>query len=224
MRSRIEQEQCEFDVSGARIHAVRSVHLKLVREVFKLLGTAKLKAEMAELTTALRQPGIKLGVKKAYGETFDRLREGLRKSQQTSAEIQSMLAGTFRQLNADYGFSLQAPREPELARYERDLDLVERSHIQYLGVANVSPGAGRVCGPAGARRSLRDCAWCTNPRWAKSNCGMVGSCQLDAQLRRRRNFTRRIEAIKHPGGSHGLNERIFEIEAQETVLASSMPS
>ncbi|MGH8805860.1 MAG: dynamin family protein, partial [Polaromonas sp.] len=31
MRSRIEQEQTEFDTSGAKIHAVRSVHLKLLR-------------------------------------------------------------------------------------------------------------------------------------------------------------------------------------------------
>jgi hypothetical protein len=30
----------------------------------------------------------------------------------TSAEIQTMLGATFRQLNAEYGFSLQAPQEP----------------------------------------------------------------------------------------------------------------
>ncbi|MEO5669131.1 MAG: dynamin family protein, partial [Ramlibacter sp.] len=109
MRSRIEQEQADFDVSGARIHAVRSVHLKLLREVFHLLGTSTLKAEMAELTKALRQPGIKLGVKRAYSSTFDRMRLGIRTAQSKSAEIQSMLTGTFRQLNAEYGFSLQAP-------------------------------------------------------------------------------------------------------------------
>ena len=91
---------------------------------------------MHELTTALRQPGLKLGVRKAYAHTFDRLREGLRRAEKVSQEIQTMLTGTFRQLNAEYGFSLQAPREPDLARYERDLDLVERSHNQYLGVSN----------------------------------------------------------------------------------------
>ena len=88
MRSRIEQEQVDFDVSGARIHAVRSVHLKLLRDVFTLLGTSTLKAEMAELTAALRQPGIKLGVRKAYAATFDRLRAGLRTAQAKSADIQ----------------------------------------------------------------------------------------------------------------------------------------
>ncbi|MGE4240920.1 dynamin family protein [Ramlibacter sp.] len=221
MRARIEQEQGDFDASGAKIHAVRSVHLKLLREVFALLGTSTLKAEMAELTKALRQPGIKLGVKKAYGETFNRLRAGLRKAQSTSAEIQSMLTGTFRQLNAEYGFSLQAPREPELARYERDLDLVERSHNQYLGVGN----ALRLAQPEFADRLVR--ALATRLRvvyesalgevelWNKS-----AAAQLDAQLReRRRNFGRRIEAIERiQEAASGLDDRIGEIDAQEAAL------
>jgi hypothetical protein len=221
MRSRIEQEQGDFDVSGARIHAVRSVHLKLLRDVFTLLGTSTLKKEMAELTAALRQPGIKLGVRKAYTSTFDRLRAGLRTAQTTSGEIQSMLTGTFRQLNAEYGFSLQAPREPDLARYERDLDLVERSHNQYLGVGNTF----RLAQPEFADRLVR--ALATRLRvvyesalgevelWNKS-----AAAQLDAQLReRRRNFGRRIEAIERiQQAASGLDDRIAEINAQELVI------
>ena len=222
MRSRIEQEQGDFDVSGAKIHAVRSVHLKLLREVFTLLGTGTLKAEMGELTSALRQPGIKLGVKKAYSQTFDRLREGLRKAQATSVEIQNMLGGTFRQLNAEYGFSLQAPQEPDLARYIRDLDLVERSHTQYLGVGN----ALKLAQPEFADRLVR--ALATRLRvvyesalgevelWNKS-----AAAQLDAQLReRRRNFGRRIEAIERiQQAATGLDDRIAEIDAQEVALS-----
>jgi len=221
MRARIEQEQGDFDASGAKIHAVRSVHLKLLRDVFSLLGTSTLKTEMTELTNALRTPGIKLGVRKAYAETFERLRAVLRKAQGTSAEIQSMLTGTFRQLNAEYGFSLQAPREPDLARYERDLDLVERSHNQYLGVGN----ALRLAQPEFADRLVR--ALATRLRviyesalgevelWNKS-----AAAQLDAQLReRRRNFARRIEAIERiQQAASGRDDRISEIEAQETAL------
>jgi hypothetical protein len=221
MRARIEQEQGDFDASGAKIHAVRSVHLKLLRDVFALLGTSKLKAEMAELTKALRQPGIKLGVRKAYAGTFERLRAGLNQAATTSAEIQSMLTGTFRQLNAEYGFSLQAPREPELARYERDLDLVERSHNQYLGMSN----ALRLAQPEFADRLVR--ALATRLRviyesalgevelWNKS-----AAAQLDAQLReRRRNFGRRIEAIERiQQAASGLDERIVELDTQEAAL------
>ena len=221
MRARIEQEQGDFDVSGARIHAVRSVHLKLLHEVFALLGTGTLKSEMAELTAALRQPGIKLGVRKAYTATFDRLRGVLRKAQATSGEIQSMLTGSFRQLNAEYGFSLQAPREPDLARYERDLDLVERSHTQYLGVSNTF----RLAQPEFADRLVR--ALATRLRvvyesalgevelWNKS-----AAAQLDAQLReRRRNFGRRIEAIHRiQQAASGLDDRIREIDSQEAAI------
>ncbi|MBA2965049.1 MULTISPECIES: dynamin family protein [Ramlibacter] len=221
MRSRIEQEQRDFDVSGAKIHAVRSVHLKLLREVFALLGTTSLKAEMAELTKELRQPGIKLGVRRAYSLTFDRLRQALRKAQATSNEIQSMLTGTFRQLNAEYGFSLQPPKEPELSRFERDLELIERSHQQYLGVSN----ALRLAQPEFADRLVR--ALATRLRVVYESAlgelelwNKASAAQLDAQLReRRRNFSRRLEAIERiQQAASGLDDRIAEIESQETAI------
>ena len=223
MRSRIEQEQAEFDTSGAKIHAIRSVHLKLLREVFNLLSTPTLKGELVQLTTALKQPGIKLGIKKAYGQTFSRLREGLQKAQLISGEIHAMLVASFKQLNAEFGFSLQAPKEPELTRYIHDLDLIERSHLQYLGVSNVL----RLSQPDFSERLVR--ALSTRLRvifetalgevelWNKS-----AASQLDAQLReRRRNFGRRIEAIERiQSAASGLDERIGEIDTQELALTA----
>ena len=221
MRSRIEQEQVEFNASGAKIQAVRSIHLKLLREVFHLLGTPTLKTELAELTHALKQPGIKLGVKKAYGQTFARLREGLQKAQATSADIQRMLGGSFKQLNAEFGFSLQAPKEPEMGRFLVDLEQIERSHLQYLGVANIL----KLARPDFSERLVR--ALATRLRvvyetalgevelWNKS-----AASQLDAQLKeRRRNFNRRIEAIERiQQAATGLDERIAEIAAHERAL------
>ena len=221
MRTRIEQEQTEFDGSGAKIYAVRSVHLKLLREVLNLLSTPTLRAELAELTHALKQPGIKLGVKKAYGQTFSRLREGLQKSQIISGEIQSMLTASFRQLNAEFSFSLQAPKEPELTRYAHDLEQIERSHLQYLGVTNVlklSQGefSERLVRALATRlRMVYESALGEVELWNKS-----AASQLDAQLReRRRNFGRRLEAIERiQQAASGLDERIAEIGAQEGVL------
>ncbi len=218
MRSRIEQEQSEFNTSGAKIQAVRSIHLKLLREVFHLLGTPTLKTELAQLTDMLKQQGIKLGVKKVYGQTFDRLREGLRKAQSTSAEIQNMLGASFKQLNAEFGFSLQAPKEPDMARFQQDLEQIERSHLQYLGVANIL----KLAQPEFSERLVR--ALATRLRvvyetalgevelWNKS-----AASQLDAQLKeRRRNFGRRIEAIERiQQAATGLDERIDEIDANE---------
>lgn len=57
MRTRIEQEQREFEMSTAKIQAVRAVHLKLLRDIFHELGARSLKAELALLTEALQQKG-----------------------------------------------------------------------------------------------------------------------------------------------------------------------
>lgn len=218
MKSRIEAEQAEFDASGQRIHAVRSVHLKLLREVFTALGTSTLRAELRQLNEALRQPGIKLGARRAYGETFGRLRDIFVHTKQLNGEIHNMLATSFRQLNAEFGFSLQTPREPELARYQTDLDAVERSHAQYLGLGNTF----RLAQPEFADRLVR--ALATRLRvvfesalgevelWNKS-----AASQLDAQLReRRKNFAKRLEAIERiQNAAVTLDERIQELDSQD---------
>lgn len=218
MRGRIEAEQAEFDSSGQRIHAVRSVHLKLLRDVFSALGTSTLRAELRQLNDALRQPGIKLGARRAYSETFARLREIFVHTKSLNGEIHNMLATSFRQLNAEFGFSLQTPREPELARYQNDLDAVERSHAQYLGLGN----AFRLAQPEFADRLVR--ALATRLRvvfesalgevelWNKS-----AASQLDAQLReRRKNFAKRLEAIERiQNAAVTLDERIMELDSQD---------
>ncbi|KRH99209.1 dynamin family protein [Curvibacter sp. PAE-UM] len=222
MRLRISQEQAEFDRAGAKIHAVRSVHLKLLRDVFALLSTKSLRAEMNQLMQSLLQTGLKLGVKKSYGDTFDRLRENLRRVQSLMGEIQIMLATSFKQLNAEQGFSLQPPAEPSLQAYIDNLDQVERGHLQYLGLGN----AFRLAQPEFADRLVR--ALATRLRsvyqsalgdvelWSKS-----AAAQLDAQLReRRRNFSRRLEAIDRiQQAAGGLDERIAEINEQFRALA-----
>lgn len=221
MRSRIEQEQAEFSASGAKIHAVRSVHHNLLGELVTLLSVPALRVEMTELITALRQPGIKLRLKKPYGCTFSRLREALQNAQQRTGEIQSMLASSFRQINADFGFSLQLPQAPEMAGYMRDLEQIERSHLQYLGLGNVirlaqTDFSDRLVRALGSRvRLIFESALGEVELWNK-----LASSQLDAQLRERcRNFERRLDAIgRIQQAASGLDERIDEINDQDNRL------
>lgn len=221
MRLRIEQEKAEFDASGARIYAVRSVHLKLLREVVTLLSTPTLKAELSELVAALKQPGIKLRLKKTYGDTFAQLRAGLKSVQVLTGEIQTMLNSSFRQINSEFNFSLQVPKEPDVTRFAEDLDLIERSHLQYLGLGNVlrlsqAAFSERLVRALGTRlRVVYESALSEVELWNKS-----ASSQLDAQLReRRRNFARRLEAIERiQQAASGLDERIAEIDDLEVSL------
>jgi Dynamin family len=221
MRLRIEQEQADFDASGAKIQAVRSVHLRLLKDLFAMLSTTHLKDAVTDLARALKQPGIKLGVRRAYAQTFERLGADLAHADRLAGEIQSMLEGSFKNLNAEYGFSLQPPTPPKLAQYGKDLDLIEKSHLQYLSLGN----ALRLAQPEFAERLARalmsrlrvvyETAVNEVELWNKS-----AAAQLDAQLReRRRNFGRRIEAVSRiQQAAGGLDERIRELQSQQAQL------
>ncbi|CAN7310977.1 dynamin family protein [Acidovorax sp. LjRoot66] len=221
MRQRIEQEQHEFDLSASKIQAVRAVHLKLLRDVFQQLGSKALKVELAELAQLLQQKGLKLGVKKIYVQTFDKLRGTLDKAQASGTEIQAMLGGTFRQLNAEFGFSLQVPSPPQLEHFAHDLSQIEQSHLQYLGLGN----SLKLAQPEFSERLVRALAMRLRTvyesaandleLWSKS-----ATAQLDAQLReRRRSFARRMEAVDRiQQAASGLVERIAEIEQGEGEL------
>ncbi|MBF5003552.1 dynamin family protein [Diaphorobacter caeni] len=221
MRGRIELEQREFDASAAKVQALRAVHLKMMREVFHKMGSRALKAEMAPLAEALQGGMLKLGLRKVYAETLARVRGLLESAQESGLEIRDMLGGTFRQLNAEFGFSLHAPAAPQFESYIADVTEIERRHEQYIGMGN----ALRLAQPEFSQRLLRgltlrlravlDSASNELELWSKS-----ATAQLDAQLReRKRSFSRRIEAVDRiQTAANGLAERIAEIESAEAHL------
>nr|WP_254067964.1 dynamin family protein [Acidovorax sp. SRB_14] len=221
MRQRIEQEQREFELSATKIHAVRAVHLKLLGAVFDNLGAKTLKVHMQELNASLQHSGLKLGIRTHYTQLFERLRGTLTAAEAAAAEIQAMLGGTFRQLNAEFGFSLQVAAAPQFAQFVADLARVEHSHMQYLSMGNAlkmarpefSARLGRAL--ALRLRALLESVANELELWSNS-----ATAPLNVQLReRQRSFVRRIEAVDRiQHAASGLVERITEIEGNELAL------
>jgi len=174
-----------------------------------------------ELSQALQQPGIKFGVKKVYGEAFERLSQALQTAHARCAEIHDMLGGSFRSLNAEFGFSLQMPEPPDLRRYDKDLRTIEDNHLRYLGLTNIlrlaQPEFAERLGKAVMSRlkAVFDAAANDVELWNKS-----AAAQLDTQLReRRKTYARRIEAVQRIQQAAGaLDERINELQQQESAL------
>lgn len=221
MRQRIEQEKHEFDMGNAKIHAVRAIQLRLLGEVYTLLGSRTLKAEMAVLAEALQKPGWKRGVKGVYAVTFARLRDNLAKSYAVGQEIHSMLAATFGQLNTEFGFSLLLADAPDAQRFQAELSEIEASHVQYLSLRNVlklaqPEFAERLVRALRSRlRGVNQSAFDEVELWSKS-----AAAQLEDQLKeRRKSFTRRLEGIdRMQTAAGGLDAQVAEIEGQEAVL------
>jgi Dynamin family len=213
--ARIEQEHVDFQGGSARIQALRTVHLRMLKELFATLNSAALKQELTDLREAMSRPGIKVGLKKSYGDTFERLRGMLTAANSLCAEIQSMLQASYRQINTEHGFTLSVPPVPDFTKHFRDLEQLQNSHLKYLSIGNLL----KLAQPYFAERLIR--ALVTRARmifeaaqgevefWSRS-----AASHLDAQMRERRKLhASRVEAIeKVRDASSTLEERIAEID------------
>jgi GTPase SAR1 family protein len=222
MQMRVKQEQVEFDASGKKIYALRSVHLRTLKELFTLLSNQQLKEDMQDLTQKLEKRGLKFGVKAVYEEFFERVNQKLDHAYKITNEIQTMLAASYRQMNADFGFSLQVSPAPDLAQFETELDDAERNYSQYLTLGNTF----RLAEPEYARRleqalftrlrGIYESMLSGIEAWNKSI-----SAQLDGQLReKKKHFERRSVALERiQTAASGLEERITEVSDQVDDLA-----
>ena len=223
MRGRIESEQKDFGASASKIHAIRSVNLRLLQELFQLLGSKTLKQELLELNESLERNGLKLGMRRIYGQTFERLHAITRQALKQAEEIRSMLTATYKELNAEYGFSLQAPAALNLSEFSNDLRAIEANYQQYLGISQVvrlssAKYSQRLIKALAMRlRTSFESAANEVDLWNKS-----ATAQLDAQLKeRKRSFSRRLEAIDRiQNATTGLVDRIAEIEHSEAQLTT----
>ncbi len=217
MRLRIEQEQHDFESGSGRIQAVRTVHMKLLHDMYAAVGHTRVRQEVVQLIEHLKEPGLKLGVRRTYARTFDGLRELLTKAAAISTEIGAMLQASFVQLNTELGFALHVPPAPDLSAQLQELAQVEHSHVQYLGVGQTFRLANsEFCERLGRAllsrlRIVYESAASELELWNKS-----AASQLDGQLRdRRSNFVRRMEAIARiQDAAGGLDERLSELTAQ----------
>ncbi|MDH4450493.1 MAG: dynamin family protein [Rhodoferax sp.] len=221
MRARVAKEKAEFDAGGAKIQAVRAVQGRLLREVLQHLQAGTVKKEVGILGIALAHKGLKLGAKRPYRETFDRLRGTLQRVQVACDEIHAMLEASFAALNAEYGISLKAPEVPDLESFVAHLSTVEFNHRQYLGVGKMlklsQPAfVERLMAALSAQtRSVYELARAEVEQWSRS-----ATTQLETQWEERlRNFTRRMDAMDRIAqAADGLQDRIADIQKQSLVF------
>jgi hypothetical protein len=221
MLERTQADAAEFERCTVRLSALKAVHARMLKQVMLLLSSDRVREEVDVMRKASDKSWFKLGARKAFIALSERLRALLAQSQQRSAEIEQMLGGTFRQLNADFGFALSTAPVPSVERYEKELALIESSYTRYLGAAN----AWRLSEPGFMEHFLRmlvsklrvvfENAAGDIEMWSKST-----TAQVESQLRdRRRGFKRRREALERIQSAAGdLEKRIDEVQAQDDRL------
>ncbi len=222
MRTRVESEQREFDTSEKRVQALHLVRLRLLREMRGKLGVSDAQlGEFVALQQVLSEPGLKLGARRAYHEAFGRAAERVTQAVAAVNEIHAMLEASFRQLNAEFGFSLQVPPAPGLGEREQEIRQIEKAHEQYVSVGNtlrlIQPTFGARLARALASRAQAVLGELAQEAESWSRAAVA---PVDTQLReRRKGFVRRIEAIDRiRNAASGLGDRMDELKEQSTAL------
>ncbi|HET9820859.1 MAG TPA: dynamin family protein [Burkholderiaceae bacterium] len=218
---RVDAETRDFERCTERLAALRAVHARTLRELMSGLASDVLRDEVGQMQDEASATLFNLGARRAFTALCARLRGRLAQARSRGQEIHDMLQASFRQLNSEYGFALTLTRLPDLDRAERELELLESSYVQYLGLSH----ALRLAEPRFMEQFRRmllsklrvtfENASAEVELWNKS-----ASNQIDAQLReRRRGFKRRREGLERiRTASSELDGRIADLEAQDETL------
>jgi hypothetical protein len=221
MIARVDAEAQEFERCTEKLMALRAVHSRVLKEQLMSLAADALRDEVAQMQDEAAATLFKLGAKKAFMALCMRLRMRITRARARNQEIHEMLQGSFKSLNSEFGFALSLTRLPTLERTDREIDLIESSYVQYLGLSN----ALRLAEPRFMEQFRRMLLSKLNmvfenasgeiELWNKS-----ASTQVDSQLRdRRRGFKRRRESLERIQTAAGeLDARIADLEQQEQRL------
>jgi Dynamin family len=221
MIERVDGETREFELCTQRLTAMRQVHGKILRELMDLMSSDSLRDELFKMQKQTEATVFNFGAKKAFIELCERLRGRVAEARGKAIEVHDMLAASFAQLNREFGFALQLSPLPSLDRCDQDLDKIEASYVQYLGLKQ----ALRLAEPRFMEQFRRmllsklrmtfEFASGEYEMWSKS-----ASNQVDSQLReRRRSFKRRREGLDRVLAASGeLDQRIADVQTQDERL------
>jgi GH24 family phage-related lysozyme (muramidase) len=223
MLGRVDAEMAEFENCTARLAALRAVQAKMLKSALGLISSDTLRAEIAGLQASMNSRLFNLGARSAFETLLKRLRAALGQTVSEADELRQMLDGSFRTMNAEFGFSFVLGPVPDLSPAAAEIDLVERNFSRYMTLSQ----SWRMAAPGFAEQFRRlllsrlrvvfENATGELELWSKS----AGS-QVETQLReRRRAFARRRESLQRVQTASGeLEQRIDEVQAQDTHLAA----
>jgi hypothetical protein len=162
---------------------------------------------------------FRLGASKAFAQLCARMRALIDGADDAVGEIDLMLAASYRDLNAEFGFALRTSRQPSLDGHRRQLQRIEAGYSRHFGLTRLwrlseSGFLEQFLLVLQSRlRVVFESAATEVETWSKS-----ASAQMESQLRERRvGLQNRREAFQRIQSAEGeLERRIAEVEVQDS--------
>lgn len=221
MLARVHSDTEEFNRCAARLTALKSVQQRMVRGALAHLDVSHVRAAAERLQHALGGGWFNLRAKPLFADVCRTLVEQIDRAAHDSVESQHMLTASFRQLNAEFGFTLEVAAPPDYAPLREELGRIEQGYARYFGVG----GRMRMNSQAFAEQFQRmlvsklrivfDQASSQLDAWNEAI-----TAQLDGQFRdRRQSFRRRKENLERIQEATGeLETRLADVERVDQQL------
>ena len=135
MMGKVRQEKEEFETGLQHYYAVRSVFSRLTNNLFTHLGLDSLRLLTTTTRDAMTNATFSHTLSGAMNEFFVVARGNLRDSKTKVGEIVTMMEAIYKKFAVEHGLKLGTPSGFSLARYEKELDRIDRwcgRHINTL--------------------------------------------------------------------------------------------
>ena len=221
MLARVRNDTEEFNRCLARLTAVRAVHQRLMLAALAELDGRHVREATQRLQQVLSAGWFNLRARPAFAQACQSLDEQLAAAVQGGKEAERMLEACFRQLNVEFGFSLEVSPPPDLTAMREELSHIERGYARYFGVS----GMVKLNAPAFSDQFQRMLVSKLRMVFEQAAAVLDGwgdamLMQLDGQFKeRRRAFHRRrdtLERIQQASGE--LEQRLSEVEQHDERL------
>jgi len=137
MMKRVDVEKKEFDASLLKLQGTRAVFTRLSTEVYTSLGMDVLKEDIRRTRDAMDSSKFSAGLRAAVREFFERIRRNLAASSAKTSEISEMMTVMYRRFSTEHGLALSSPMPFSLAKYMREIEVIEGVYHKQFGTASL---------------------------------------------------------------------------------------
>ncbi len=225
MLERVDLEAADFERCIGRLATLRTVHMRMMRQVNTQLGSDALRNEITVMKLATSNAPFGLAGRGPLQALMARLQATLRSARSQCVEMQQMLEASFLQLNTDFGFSFSVSAAPAMEHHLEELDLIASNYGRYFTVTQI----WRMAAPGFADQFRRMLT--SKLRVVFENAGndldlwsRAAVSQMEQQIReRRRGYARRRDALKRVQSAAGdLESCITEVQTQDALLEQQL--
>jgi hypothetical protein len=124
MLERIEAEKAEFEGTTKQLVATRSVFTRLSNEVYRLLGTDLMRAQLADTRTAMGSSRFSPGLRSAMREYLDVMNRNLEEAEARTNDLYELMAAMYKRFANEHGMTLPPAQPLRLRAYKEDIDRV----------------------------------------------------------------------------------------------------